>query len=188
MPLAWWVLDGVAPLGGATIAAALLFTLLWVDAHGIHLAANAIGDVFAAGAPRDAFYATPAGDLDHFLDEGIGHWEWHAGWAGWSALLLGVAIRRPDGRRAGSWFVPAVAGLIHGVTFFFVTAEGGTAVLGAAISMALVAVGGVAIWRGSSHPVVRFLVAASVVTLALDVLWAIANGGRLVEPCTVLGC
>ncbi|HEU4573231.1 MAG TPA: hypothetical protein VFR93_11140, partial [Candidatus Limnocylindrales bacterium] len=87
-----------------------------------------------------------------------------------------------------SWFVPAVAGLIHGVTFFFVTAEGGTAVLGAAISMVLVAVGGVAIWRGSSHPVARFLVAASVVTLALDVLWAIANGGRLVEPCTVLGC
>lgn len=142
IPLAWWVLDGIAPLRAPTIAAALVLSLVWVDAHGIHLAANAIGDVFAAGPARDAFYATPAGDLDHFLDEGLGHWEWHVGWAGWSVLLLTASLRGPAGSRAANWLVPAVAGAIHGVTFFFVTTEGGTIVLGAAVSIALAAVGG----------------------------------------------
>jgi hypothetical protein len=74
------------------------------------------------------------------------------------------------------------------VTFFFVTTEGGTAVLGAGLSLVLVAVGGHAMRRGGAHPVVRFLVVASVVTLATYALWALANGGRLVQPCEVLGC
>jgi hypothetical protein len=114
IPLAWWVLAGIAPLTGASIAAAVIFSVLWVDSHGIHLAANAIGDVFPAGAARDTFYATPGGDLDHFFDEVLGHWEWHAGWAGWSALLLGSAIRAGVPPRSGRWLVPALAGLIHG--------------------------------------------------------------------------
>jgi hypothetical protein len=42
--------------------------------------------------------------------------------------------------------------------------------------------------RGGAHPVVRFLVVASVVTLATYALWALAKGGRLVQPCEVLGC
>ena len=188
VPLAWWILAGIAPLTSASIAAAVIFSVLWVDSHGIHLAANAIGDVFPAGAARDAFYATPAGDLDHFLDEVLGHWEWHLGWAGWSALLLGSAVRTRVQSRASGWLVPALGGLIHGVTFFFVTTEGGTAVLGAGISLALAVVGGAAMRRGSAHPVVRFIVVASVVTLSVYVLWTLANGGRLVEPCEVLGC
>jgi hypothetical protein len=28
----------------------------------------------------------------------------------------------------------------------------------------------------------------SVVTLAADLVWAALHGGRLVEPCSVLGC
>ena len=95
LPLAWLVLSAA---GGSDRRTTLIFVAiagLWAGAQGIHLAANAIGDAFTAGPARDAFYATEAGNLDHFLDEDLGHWAWHLAWASLSILFLGRGLAAP---------------------------------------------------------------------------------------------
>jgi hypothetical protein len=153
----------------------------------MHLAANAIGDVFDAGAPRDAFYATDVGALDHFLDEDLSHWLWHSAWVALSVLMLLLATWWPAWPGGGG---PAVGfgGILHGVTFFLVTAEGGTAGLGIPASIVIALWSASLVRRGSTHPVFRFFLVASLVTLGLDMVWAATHGGQLVEPCSVLGC
>ena len=98
LPLAWWILDGTGGLRGRALVAFIVIAALWAQAQGIHLAANAIGDAFPAGPDRDAFYATTAGDLDHWLDEVLGHWAWHVAWVALSVLMLVLASR--GGRRS----------------------------------------------------------------------------------------
>ena len=191
IPLAWWVLSGIGGLRGRAMVAFLVVAALWIEAHGIHLAANAIGDAFPAGPERDAFYATDAGALDHFLDEDLSHWLWHIAWVALSALMLLHATWRrgwPAGASGLGGLAAAAAGLIHGFTFFLVTAEGGTAGLGVPASIVFLGWSGLEVRRGSRHPVFTFFLVASTVTLALDVIWTVLNGGRLVEPCSVLGC
>ena len=199
IPAAWWVVAAVAPLRGRLLAALLLISAVWIEAHGIHLAANAIGDVFDAGAPRDAFYATDAGPLDHFLDEDLSHWFWHAAWVALTLVMVAVASRPTAAtRRAGAQSalpsspgtagITAVAGVIHGLTFFLVTAEGGTAALGIPASMAFAAWSAGRIRAGTRNPVLTFVLVASVVTIAIALVWAALHGGQLVEPCSVLGC
>jgi hypothetical protein len=188
IPLAWFALDCCGVIRGRTLVAFLIIAAVWVEGQGIHLAANAIGDAFARGAARDAFYATDAGDLDHWLDEVLSHWMWHLAWAALAILMLGVATRRrvwptgPGGATSG------IAGILHGVTFFFVTTEGATTALGIPVSILLLAWSAGLTCIGSSHPVVRFMLVSSAATLLVYVGWAALNGGRLVEPCEVLSC
>ena len=199
IPAAWWVVAGVAPLRGRVLAALLLISVVWIEAHGVHLAANAIGDVFDAGAPRDAFYATDAGPLDHFLDEDLSHWVWHAAWVALTLVMAAVASGPTTAMRTagadspvrsspGNVGLTAVAGVIHGLTFFLVTAEAGTAGLGIPVSIAFAAWSASRIRAGTRNPVLTFVLVGSVVTLAADLVWAALHGGRLVEPCSVLGC
>lgn len=190
LPIAWLVLSLGGRLDGRAAVAFAATAGLWAGAHGIHLAANAIGDAFPAGAARDAFYATAAGELDHFLDEDIGHWAWHAAWALLSVLLVVTAIRlRPFPQPSTSATVTAaVAGVVHGATFAIVTTEGGTAGLGIPLSLALLGAAGYGLRTRSRHPTLVFLAVSSAVTLVAYLGWALANGGRLVEPCEVLGC
>jgi hypothetical protein len=200
IPLAWSVLDRTGALHGPVVVVFVAIAALWADAHGIHLAANAIGDTLEPGTPRDAFYATGPGLLDHFLDEDLGHWLWHLAWCALSVLMLWLATRSaaplpaggapagPDrtvGRFGG---VSVAAGVIHGLTFFLVTTEGGTAALGIPVSILLIGWAGRSIAAGSRHPIVQFFAASSVATLVADGVWAALNGGRLVEPCSLIHC
>lgn len=199
LPLAWLVLGAAGIADPKTTLAFVAIGGLWAGAQGIHLAANAIGDAFAAGPTRDAFYATDAGALDHFLDEDLGHWAWHAAWALLSLLFL---VR---GRRFAAWPASGTgailagratlagaatvgAGILHGATFAVVSTEGGTAALGIPLSVVLLVGSARSITSRTSHPLIRFLAASSITTLLLYAVWAAINGGRLVEPCSVIGC
>jgi hypothetical protein len=190
IPLGWWVLDGIGGLRERPFLAFLLIAAVWIEAHGIHLAANAIGDAFAAGPSRDAFYATDAGALDHFLDEDLSHWLWHIAWVGLGVLMLALATWRPAWPSGGGAEAAAagIAGLIHGFTFFLVTAEGGTAGVGIPASIAMLAWSAIELRRGSAHPVFRFFLVSGATTLLLDLVWAAVHDWQLVEPCSVLGC
>ena len=87
----WWT-----ALGGSC---------LYISGHGIHLAANSIGNVRGDGAPV------------HLWDEVVGHWLWYAG-----AALLVVAVTRAVALRvtpatvvlslatAGTWTTNALEG------------------------------------------------------------------------------
>jgi hypothetical protein len=187
LPLAWWVLDCLGGLSRRELLVFLLIAIVWVEGQAIHLATNAIGDVFSPGAARGTFYGTEAGDLDHWFDEGLGHWLWHLAWAALSILILLRATVRRD------WPLPAsalalAAGLIQGVTFFFVTVEGETTLLGIPLSLFIVAWTARETLAGSTNPVFRFFLVSSAVTLLTYAAWAIAFGWPFAEPCAKLGC
>lgn len=188
IPLAWVVLDCCGVIRGRALVAFLIIAAVWIEGQGIHLAANAIGDAFARGDARDAFYATGAGDLDHWLDEVLSHWMWHLAWAALTILMLGVAMRRGDWPTGPGAATSAIAGLIHGLTFFLVTTEGGTTAIGIPLSIVLLAWSGVETRAGSTHPLVRFMLVSSAATLLAYLGWAALHGWQLVEPCEVFHC
>ena len=179
LPLAWAVLDLAGGLSRRGAVAFLLLAVVWVEAHGIHLAANAIGDAFDKSV-REGFYATPAGALDYWLDEVLSHWLWHAAYLGLAVMILWHGRRlAPDVGRS-AWPTAALAGFVYGVVFFIVTVEGGTAALGIPASIAFLAWSGYLTLRGpSSRSVVTFFLVASVATLVGTAVWAAINGWTL---------
>jgi hypothetical protein len=191
IPLAWWAFD---LSGGRSRMARLLFLLaviVWVEGQAIHLAANAIGDAIPNLAARKVFYATDPGELDYWLDEELSHWMWHGAWVAISVLLMVAAtVAGRASRWQGMSGVAVLAGVIHGATFFVVTVEGQTTMLGIPVSVVLLAwsLVAVAIQR-SRHPVVLFFLASSCVTLLGYLGWAALNAWRLPEFCgTLLTC
>ncbi|HEX7949238.1 MAG TPA: hypothetical protein VF494_02735 [Candidatus Limnocylindrales bacterium] len=160
---------------------------VWVSGQGIHLAANAIGDVFREGPARDAFYATPPGALDHYLDEIVSHWLWHVGWL---ALLLGllwvgVTGQRDDTEpRVMANALAGLGGVVHGFTWFVVTDEGRTWPL---VIPATIVLLGLAFFirrrDGSGRVITTFLVVGTVVTLVLYAAWVLVAGW---EPKSII--
>ena len=156
IPLAWLVFDLAGGLGRRGLVAFLVIGALWVEGQGIHLAANAIGDAFPPGG-AETFYQTVPGDLDLWLDETLSHWMWHVAWVALSVL----GARRGDAcavprRCAASSPTAAVAGLVHGATFFLVSVEGVTTLLGIPASILILAWSLLAARRGlARRPVGR---------------------------------
>ena len=180
IPLAWLVYDLAGGSGRTGLVAFLVIAAVWIEGQGIHLAANAIGDAFSHDAAK-AFYATVPGDLDLWLDETLGHWMWHAAWVALSILILAAATRAPIAApsRPG---VAAAAGFVHGVTFFLVTVEGVTTLLGIPASILFLAWTALTARKGlAGRPVVVFFLVASVVTLLGYFGWAALHGWTLPE-------
>ncbi len=181
VPLAWYVFDLTGGLGRMGLVAFLVIAALWVEGQAIHLAANAIGDAVPAGA-MEAFLRTAPGDLDHWLDEELSHWMWHIAWVALSVLLLLAASRAPAGPAARPSPVAAAAGFIHGATFFVVSVEGVTTLLGIPASIALLVWSASLARRGlAGRPVVLFFLVASSATLVGYIGWAALHGGTLPE-------
>jgi hypothetical protein len=180
IPLAWLVLDLAGGLGRRGFVAFLVVAALWVEGQGIHLAANAVGDAFHDAA--EAFYRTVPGELNLWLDEVLSHWMWHVAWVALSILMLAAATRGPVRLPDRTSVVAVVAGLIHGVTFFLVTVEGTTPLLGIAASILILAWCLAAGRRGLlRQPVVTFFLASTVVTSLGYVAWGALNKGTLPE-------
>lgn len=102
--------------GATTLALviAVVGAVLYVDGHGIHLAANAIGHEELTGEAKD---------VTHFWDEEWGHFEWHLGLF---VLIASLALaERKRSIRIRPWAAVAAAVLL-GWTFFTSTVEGGT--------------------------------------------------------------
>jgi hypothetical protein len=91
------------------LVVAVIGAVLYVDGHGIHLAANAIGHEELTGEAKD---------VTHFWDEEWGHFEWHLGWFVLIGAMCLGGVKRP-------WLAPVCAVLL-GWTLFTSTVEGGT--------------------------------------------------------------
>jgi hypothetical protein len=181
IPLAWLVYDLAGGLGRGGLVAFLVIAAVWIEGQGIHLAANAIGDAFAHDAVK-AFYGTMPGDLDLWLDETLSHWMWHAAWVALSILILAAATRAPIGPASRPSVTAGAAGLVHGVTFFLVTVEGVTTLLGIPASILILAWSALSARRGlGGRPVVAFFLVASVVTLLGYLGWGALHGWTLPE-------
>ena len=188
IPLAWLVFDLAGGLGRGRVGTVLFLiaAAAWIEAQGMHLAANAIGDAFPSIATRDAFYGTVPGDLDHWLDEVLSHWVWHIGWIAISVLII-LAAMRNRGPREEPVTAPALAGgVLQGATFFIVTVEGVTTAIGIPFSIALLAWALIARWRAlARQPVVGFYLLTALVALAGYFVWAAVNDWTLPEFSTV---
>ena len=181
IPLAWLVFDLAGGFGRRGLVAFLVIAALWVEGQGIHLAANAIGDAFPPGG-AETFYTTAPGDLDLWLDETLSHWMWHVAWVALSILVLAAATRAgglPMGRVST---MAAVAGIVHGVTFFIVSVEGVTALLGIPASILILAWSVLVGRRGlARQAVVTFFLVATVVTLIGYLGWGALHDWTLPE-------
>jgi hypothetical protein len=93
---------------------AVVGAVLYVDGHGIHLAANSIGHEQLTGDAKD---------VTHFWDEEWGHAEWHLGWF----VLVLAACLGESGRpvRLQPWQA-SVSALLLGWALFVSTVEGST--------------------------------------------------------------
>lgn len=172
IPLYWLLLAEFAPSRSAmwTIVF-LVLAAAWVDGHGIHLAANAIGHLLK-NQPG------PAQDLTEFWDERFGHYLWHSAALGLTALVLIAAARAPEVRDDARW--AGVAGaLVYGFALFLIGDEGGTAPLMIAFGAAFV----VASWsirrRVLASPVLTMLAGGYALMVVLFAVWFVYWGGRL---------
>ncbi len=181
IPLAWLVYDLAGGLGRGGLVAFLVIAAVWIEGQGIHLAANAIGDAFPHDAVK-AFYGTEPGDLDLWLDETLSHWMWHAAWVALSILIVAAATRGPVTVASRPSVTAAAAGLLHGVTFFLVTVEGVTGLLGIPASILMLAWTAVTARRGlAGRPVAMFFLVASLTSLLGYLVWGALHGWTLPE-------
>lgn len=124
--------------------------LLYTQGHGIHLAANSVGNELGHA------------DVITLWDEHVGHYLWYAGFAV-VVLALVLAVPRPRVSPAG-WVLAALCA----VTLTTNAIEGQSVPLSAALAAAFVA-------RGR-HPLVRSLYGAHAVLLVSWVAyWALAE-------------
>jgi hypothetical protein len=146
----------------------MLLAALWVQGQSIHLAANSIGHLLKEMTGSDAYVLT------YFYDETLGHILWHAGVMGLSALLLIRQWQNPFSGEKASLGLLLPAGIIHGLTFFVIVIEGGTALLG--IPFALIVILAGLIWgRGKfrEQPLLLFFLVSYIVALLFFAGWGI---------------
>jgi hypothetical protein len=145
---------------GYALAVAALGAVLYVDGHGIHLAANSIGHEELTG---------DAEDVTHFWDETWGHAEWHLGW-----FLLIVAFCLAERARLVRVAKPlaALGALVLGWTLFTSTVEGGTWWLELAATALFVPWALVA-----RRPLLSAFAAAFGLAALLIGVWALWHGG-----------
>ena len=138
----WW-LFGLAAIG-------------YTQGHGIHLAANSVGNVDPSG-------------VAHFWDEYIGHYVWYVGLALMFAVLASALVERPLPRRLVLAYGLA---LFAGWTHFTNSIEGQFAWAGLAIAVAFAVWG----WRARATAG-RLLLAAYGFSLVLFVVFGVWHRG-----------
>jgi hypothetical protein len=121
--------------------------LVYTQGHGIHLAANSIGNVLDYG------------DVGHLWDEVVGHYVWYGGLALVVAALARTAGRLPRARGPWAW----VLAVLSGLTWFTNGVEGATPVF----SLVLAAAATAWAWRVRDRLGAVLLVAAATGTLLL---------------------
>jgi len=144
---------------GAPLALAVAAAVLYLDGHGIHLAANSIGHEALSGE---------AEDVTHFWDEEFGHIEWHLGWFGLIAAFC--LAEREEGRLEPR--LAAATALPLGLTIFTNTVEGGTwwlALAGAAVFVPWAAL--------RRRPLLVASAGAFALATVLIGVWAVWQGG-----------
>jgi len=169
LPLYWLMLEH-GGVGDATARERFVFVILaaaWAMGQGMHLGANAVGHLL------DAFQATDAYALNHFLDEDLSHYIWHAASIGLIVLLLARQSRAPFADERSSFVMEGIAAVLYGLTYFIVTIEAGTLPLGLPFALALVAFGLMRRAQLRQQPLAAFFVFSMLLALILFAGWGL---------------
>jgi hypothetical protein len=113
-------------------------------------------------------------NLTHFYDEVLSHYLWHVGIVGLSAFLIFRQWQSPFTEEKAPLWPIALAGVIHGFTYFLIVVEGGTAPLG--VTFAILAVLFGLIWgrkRISQQPLVTFFFISYAIAMLFFIGWGI---------------
>ncbi len=150
----------------------LILSAAWVEGHGMHLSANSIGNLMKnlnGGSVQE---------LTNFYDEVLGHYLWHTGVMGLSALLIFRQWQQPFVREQSGLILECVAGIIYGFTYFAIVIEGNTALLGVLFAV-LVTLFGLTFGRKHlrQQPILTFFLVAYLMATLLFLGWAIRWGG-----------
>ncbi len=191
MPLLALALELTGRFGRGWRLVFVALAAAWVAGQGIHLAANALGNLFPAGPARDAWYLTDAGKLDFFFDEVLGHWLWHLAWFGLLLVLLRLGTAEPDdgARDSAGIRVGGLAGLVHAVPVTVAMVQGATWPLGIPTAVGFLVVTLVVRARRDAWPVVAiFLATSAATTILLFGSWIVLAGWPPVPPCHVIAC
>jgi hypothetical protein len=172
IPLYWLLfrLDGTKPPSRVESLSFMVFASVWVLGQGMHLSANSIGHL------AEAMEGTDIQELTRLFDETLSHYVWHGGVIALSGLLM-YRQWRNRGARSG-FFVPALAGIVYGFTFFAMVTEGGTVLLGFPLGILAVVFG--VVWgrrQLAKQPVLLFLLTGYAVAVLLFAIWGIWHGG-----------
>jgi len=169
--LLYWLLfrlDGKSAPSLSENLVFLIFAVFWVAGQGMHLTANSIGHLLK-GMENSAVF-----NLTDFYDEVLGHYLWHFGVVGLSALLVYRQWRNPfTEARAVTWAV-ILAGVIYGFTYFAIIIEGATTPLGVPFSVLMVLFG--LIWGRKKlkiQPLLFFFLIAYFLAVVLFLGWGI---------------
>jgi hypothetical protein len=130
--------------------------VLYVEGHGIHLAANSIGNALGSDQPTELW------------DEHVGHYLWYAGF--W--LLIAVLAATLSERRTRGGVGGHLLAVVVGFTHFTNSVEGQTAYAGIAVAVLFV-LWGLLTREGLG----RLLVTAYGVSLLLFAAYAVWQGG-----------
>lgn len=142
------------------LVVAFVGAILYVDGHGIHLAANSVNSHPLSG---------DAAQSAHFWDERFGHVWWHLGWF---ALVASVGLAESGRRVELSRRQAAAIVLLLGATLFTNTVEGGDWWLELAAAAVF------CVWvLTARRPLLTALAAAFAFAAALIGVWAIWHGG-----------
>ena len=165
----------------------MVLAAIWVLGHGMHLAANAIDNLAEGLARRQVLDITQTDiyTLTYFLDEHLSHYLWHIGIAGLAALLIYREWRYPASEKV-TWSATTPAGLISGITYFLIFAEGQTVPLGLPFTLIIALL--TLIWgrkKLEQQPIFAFFAIACLTAFVLLAGWGLWWGG-FPEPLDVL--
>ncbi|TDC97822.1 hypothetical protein [Actinomadura sp. 7K507] len=134
----------------------LVGAITYVEGHGIHLAANSVGN------------DTPGIPVVHLWDEVAGHYIWYAG----LALVFAALARTLAHRPAPPWPLALVLALTVALTWTTNSLEGGTALMGLIIAAAFTAWG-----LRTRHHLGRILIPAFAPAAVALAVWGIWHRG-----------
>lgn len=183
IPLYWLMYRGVTS-GRQSLAAEVVFMIFaafWAMGQGMHLSANSINNLIGYLA-RDGVVNVKPTDLytlTYFYDEYLGHYLWHIGVAGLTALLIYESWKQPAEEKTNWWLV-VPAGIIYGFTCFCFFLEGNTLMLGLPF---VIVVSLLVLIRGrkklAQQPLLAFFFVTSLVAFVLFAGWWLYWGSFL---------
>lgn len=150
--------------------------IIFVEGHGMHLAANAIFRHISSYAAQN----TPIYALTYFFDETLGHIFWDSGIIILSAgiILIGTDVAANHHFKPGFVFPGS---LLYGFTYFVNGVEGQTVVF--TLPMALIIPAAIFLYgrtkqtKITKNPVLCFFACAYLVALILFIIWGILQEG-----------
>jgi hypothetical protein len=153
----------------------MVLAAVWVEGHGIHLAANAINNLSEALA-RSKVMDITASDiyrLAYFFDEHLGHYMWHIGMVGLAAVLIHHEWQHPAEQET-SWGTAIAAGILYGFSYFCIFIEGQTVALGLPFAVIIILFT-LILGRGilAKRPLLAFFFVSFVVAVLLFTVWGV---------------